>query len=119
MSDLHIVGLTVSCDLSDKVYGNGTGRFFSVSAKVPEGSTGIPISEAEDIVRDGVNLYFTAWQTLMQTRYATGDISAAEFKALTAQFLVRIKKIATIYDQLKDVSTEDLEAFLKRKTEEK
>jgi hypothetical protein len=119
MGRLSIHGVTVSVDFGDKVYGQGNGRFMSASSKIPEGSEGIPIDEADEAVRDGIDLYFTAWQTLMQTRYASGEITAAEYKQQTASFLVRIKKIAAIYEQLKDVPTEELEAYLQRKNEEK
>jgi hypothetical protein len=119
MGRLSIHGVTVSVDFGDKTFNKGNGRFMSASSKVPDRTEGIPIAEADEAVRDGIDLYFTAWQTLMQTRYATGEITAAEYKQQTASFLVRIKKIAAIYEHLKDVPTEELEAYLQRKNEEK
>jgi hypothetical protein len=112
MSDLRITGMTVSCDFGDKSYGNGNGRLFSVSAKVPDGSTGTPIADSDGLMADGIEMYFTAWQTALQTRYATGEIDAQQFKQQTVQFLVRLTKIRALYTKIKGKTTEELEAFL-------
>jgi hypothetical protein len=112
MSDLSIHGLTVSVDFGDKVYGSGNGRFMSASKKVADDHPGISPDLA---MKDGIELYFTAWQTMMQTRYATGDIDSEAYKTQTAAFLVRIEQIGKLYSKIKNKSTEELEAFLKAK----
>ncbi len=114
MGMLNIHGITVSVDYGDKVYGTGNGRFMSVSAKVPADSEGVPLEDADDIVRDGVEMYLTAWQTLLQTRYATGEISGPEYKQHTAAFLLRIERIQALYHRIKSMSTDELKEFLKK-----
>ena len=118
MGLLSIHSLTVSVDFGDKVYGKGNGRFMSVSAKVPDNSPGIPLDQSGEVMVDGVEMYLTAWQTLMQTRYASGEIDGNEYKRQTAAFLVRIEKIRALYHKIKDIPVDELEAFLKRSTEE-
>lgn len=111
MDTLTIHGVTVSVDFGDKNYGNGNGRFMSASTKVPETAEGI---SADTAMRDGIELYLTAWQTLMQTRYATGDLSLDDYKTQTAAFLLRIERIGQLYQKIKNKSTEELEAFLQK-----
>lgn len=117
MSLLSIHGLTLSVDIGDKSFGNGQGRFISLSAKVPEGEEGIPLSDSESLISDGLELYFTAWQTLMQARCATGEITGKEYKVQTANFITRIEKIKAIYQTIKGKSIAELEEFLKKAEE--
>lgn len=118
MSALAIHGVTVSVDWGDKSYGNGNGRFMSVSAKVPDGSAGLPLDQIDEVMQDGAEMYLTAWQTLMQTRYATGEITAADYKQQTAAFLIRIERIRQLYQKIKGKSIAELEAFLAKAEEE-
>jgi hypothetical protein len=112
VSQLHITGMTVSMEFGDKTYGNGTGRFISVSSKVPETTPGIPLEDSDDVMKDGLDLFSTALMTLQQTRYATGEIDAEQFKKQTAGFFVRMGKIQQLYQKIKGKTTEELEAFL-------
>jgi hypothetical protein len=115
MSDLSIVGLTVSCEIADKKFGDGTSRFLSASAKCPEGSAGVPIALADEIVmKDGIELYFTAWQTLLQTRYATGEITDGQYTEQTIRFMRRIERIGQLYQKIKNKTPEQLDAYLER-----
>lgn len=109
MGALTIHGVTVSVDFGDKNYGNGNGRFMSASTKIPEGAEGMSPDQA---MKDGVELYLTAWQTMLQTRYATGEINLDEYKTQTAAFLIRIERIGQLYQKIKGKTTEELEAFL-------
>jgi hypothetical protein len=117
MGLLSIHGVTVSVDFSEKNYGSGNGRFLSASSKVPGDSEGIPLDKADEVMSDGVELYFTAWQTLMQTRFATGEITGSDYKRQTAAFMVRIERIQALYKKIRGKSIEELEEFLKREEE--
>jgi len=112
MSELRITGVTVSVDFGDKSYGNGIKSFFSVSSKVPEASPGIPLHCSDEVMNDGIDLYLIAWQGLLQSRYASGEISAAEYKVKTAGFLARIDSIKRLYQTIKGKTNEELHAFL-------
>lgn len=104
-----IHGVTVSVSFGDKQYGNGDDRFFSSSFKVPEGEPGVPLDQA---MQDGIDMYFNAWQALMQTRYATGSITAQEYKQQTVEFISRISKIGALYAKIKSKSVAELDAYL-------
>ena len=117
MGLLTVHGITVSVDFGDNSFGNGNGRFMSVSAKVPSDSGGIPLTQPDEIISDGVEMYLTAWQTALQTRYATGEIDGPEYKRQTAAFLVRIDRIKALYQRIKGMSIEELTEFLKKDKE--
>jgi len=101
-------------DWGDKNYGNGSSRRFTVMSHVPDGTDGVPISSSDEIMQDGVEMYLTAWQTALQTRYANGDIDSNEYKRQTASFLVRIRAIQGLYQKIKGHTTEELQAFLRK-----
>lgn len=116
MSELAIHGVTVSVDFGDKQFGNGNGRFMSASTKVPDDAVG---KSPDQAMKDGLELYFTAWQTLMQTRCATGEISGTDYKLQTADFLLRIARIGEIYKAIKGMTPDELKAFAEKARSEK
>ena len=73
---LAITGITISAEFSDKEYGNGSGNFMNISAKAPD----VPLESIDDVISDGLDMYFAAWKTLLATRFATGIIKADELK---------------------------------------
>ena len=119
MSALTIHGVTVTCDFGDKNFGNGNGRFMSLSSKLPEGTPGIPLTELDGIMADGLDMYFTAWATLMQTRYASGELNAQQFKEQIAAYRVRIENIHRLLHKLRGKSTDELIAFLEKVEKER
>lgn len=118
MSSLTIISITVSCEVADKTYGNGNGRFMSASAKIPDGAEGIALTDTDTVIQDGIEMYFATWQTLMQTRYATGEITGNEYTKQTAAFRLRLERIQGLYRKVKNYSSGELEELLK-KIEEK
>jgi hypothetical protein len=99
-------------DFGDKVYGHGNSRFMSASAKVPEGSDGIPLDQGDEIIQDGIDLYFTAWQAMLQTRYATGEIDGNQFAKETAAFKLRIERVKALYKRVGGYSNEELKQLI-------
>jgi hypothetical protein len=89
---LAVVGITVSVDFGDKEYGKGLGSFMNVSAKVPD-PDGIPLEQLDDVISNGLDLYFAAWKTLLGTRFATGVIDAATFKQTLQNSELRLDKV--------------------------
>lgn len=86
---LAITGITISAEFSDKEYGNGSGNFMNISAKAPD----LPLDQINEVISDGLDLYFAAWSTLLGTRFATGIIPAAEFKQRMADTQQRIEMV--------------------------
>lgn len=107
---MAITSVTVTCEIADKNYGSGTRGVTSIAAK--ESDPGIPMDRAQEVMADGIELYLTAWQTLLQTRYAMGEMDGMEYKRQTAAFLLRIVRVQALYQKIKNKSTEELEVFL-------
>ena len=86
-----ISGITVSVDIADKEYGNGQGSFMNIQAKYP--LEGAPIEELEEVMQDGLDLYFSAWKTLLAGRFAIGKLGGTEFKKVLTNATIRVNKI--------------------------
>ena len=90
MSKPTIQGITLSVDISDKDYGSGVKAFTSLQAKYPE--EGQSMDNLGDVVSDGLDLYLTAWSTLLAGRFSTGKITSEEFKDTLSKVTLRIEK---------------------------
>ena len=85
-----ISGITVSVDVGDKEYGNGQSCFMNIQGRYPE--PGQPFDQLIDVVTDGLDMYFAAWRTLLGSRFATGKITADEFRTTFAAVSTQIEK---------------------------
>jgi hypothetical protein len=99
ISRLGIVGVTVSVEIADKTYGAGTAHFMSVSSRLPDSSEGLAMT-CDEVIEDGLEKYLAAWQTLMQARLASTEITTEEYKTETRRVLSRIKKVKALYKKL-------------------
>lgn len=88
---LAITGITISAEFADKEYGKGSGNFMNISAKAPE--QGIPLEGIDEVIDNGLDLYFAAWKTLLGTRFATGIINAQAFKQTLADSQKRLDMV--------------------------
>ena len=86
---LAITGITISAEFSDKEYGNGSGNFMNISAKAPD----VPLDQIDDVILDGLDLYFAAWRTLLAGRFATGIIKADELKQRMSDTAQRVDSV--------------------------
>ena len=84
-----IQGITISVDVGDKNFGNGQGSFMNLQAKY--GDPGKPFEELTDVVAAGLDLYFTAWKTILAGRFATGKIETEEFKSILTAVTTRVE----------------------------
>lgn len=114
MSVLSVHSVTVSVEFGDKDYGRGNGRFMSAFAKVPEGHPGQPLDDPEPVIQDGIDLYFAAWQSLMQTRAATGEIGLRDYAMETAAFRLRLNRVRELHQKIRGYSVAQLEELLKK-----
>jgi hypothetical protein len=87
MSKLGITGITVSVDISDKQYGNGSQSFLNLQGRYPDPST------LEEAMIDGLAMYFAAWESLLASRFATGVLTAGELKKSVEDAKVRVAKV--------------------------
>jgi hypothetical protein len=85
-----ITGVTVSVDIADKVYGNGSGSYCKIESRYPD--AGMPVEEIDQCVGDSFELFFRAWKSLMLARHTSGIITAAEFKTAMESAVLRLEK---------------------------
>lgn len=89
---LGITGLTLSIEFGDTSYGSGTKSFMNLSARAPEGDP-IPIDDPTQAIEAGLDMYLTAWTTLMMGRFGVGTIKSEEFKAMVPQMRERFTRL--------------------------
>ena len=77
MGELTIQGVTVSVELADKDFGNGTGRFVSLRGGY---QNGVPLSQASFVIEDSLELFLAAWKSLLSSRFAQSAMTGDEFK---------------------------------------
>lgn len=89
MSKAEVTGVTVSVEFGfEGDYGKGTKSFTSVQAKYPE-----PNQDLNAVISDGLDLYFSAWKTVLAGRCATGLMKGTDFKELLAVVTNRVDKV--------------------------
>jgi hypothetical protein len=90
MKPIVIESVTVSVTLCDKDYGKGSDSFFSLKGNFPDG---LPISQLDQTMDKGLDMYFAAWKTLLASRYVSGVIDGKQFKDTLAAAETRIDRI--------------------------
>lgn len=96
---LQVTGITVSIEFGDTEYGKGTKSFMNVSARVPEGEH-IPIENTDAIITAGLDMYLTAWETMMSARCAAGTIKGDELKKLVPAMKERVRRVKGVLPTL-------------------
>ncbi len=91
---LAVTAITISAEFGDKEYGKGSESFMNMSAKMP---APVPLENLDDVIVDGLDMYFACWQTLLASRYATGVINAEEFNKRLEASQKRLKMIRKFY----------------------
>jgi hypothetical protein len=86
-----IQGITVSIDIADKEYGNGSSGFMSIKGQYPE--PGMPMECLEDVIDQGLDMYFAAWKTMLASRYASGAVDGETFKKHIAAGTHKLEKV--------------------------
>jgi hypothetical protein len=98
MSNLGITGLTLSIEFGDMAYGAGTKSFLNLQARAPEGDP-IPLDDPKQAIAAGLDMYLTAFTTLMNGRLATRIINKEEFDKGMYEVKERIAKLkARLYE---------------------
>lgn len=98
---LEITSVTISADFGDKEYGSGTESFMNITAKCP---VPVPIEGIDEVILDGLDMYFACWSTLLASRWTTGVISAEDFNKRKAVAVKRLEQVRKIYK--KEITSE-------------
>lgn len=96
---LQVTGMTVSVDFGDTEYGKGTKSYMSLSARCPEGEQ-IPIESTDAIINAGLDMYLTAFETMMAARCAAGTIKGDELKTFIPKMKERVKRLKALLPTL-------------------
>ena len=89
---LGISSMTVSISMSDKNYGAGNEFFANLTSKT-QGEEVIPLEKIEQVVDEGLKMFLTTFQTILTSRFATGNLGAREFKELWEMSETRFAKM--------------------------
>jgi len=92
MSKLGITGLTLSIEFGDTSYGAGTKSFMNLSARANDGDP-IPLDDPAQAIEAGLDLYLTAWTTLMTARRGVGTITKEEYMQIVPIMKDRFAKL--------------------------
>jgi acetyl-CoA acetyltransferase len=85
----EVTGVTVSVEFGfEGDYGKGTKSFTSVQAKYPE-----PSNNLNEVISDGLEMYFSAWKTVLAGRCAQGLMGGTEFKDTLEGVTNRVEKL--------------------------
>jgi len=79
MGKFGITGITLSVEFGDTSYGAGTKSFMNLQARVSDGDS-VPVETPVAAVAAGMDLYFTAWTTLLASRLAVGTTDKKDYQ---------------------------------------
>lgn len=89
-----ITGMTLSVEFADTQYGAGTKSFLNLHARVPEGEA-VPVDNPQEAISAGLDMYLTAWLTLMNARRAvkTVEMSKEDYDKYADSIKERIQRL--------------------------
>ncbi len=93
MSELAITSVTVSLEIKDQNYGNGSARFVTLTAKTPEAGDGIPLADIDNVLMQTLDMHLTAYKSLATSRFAAGVINAEELNKCLTIMPRRLEKV--------------------------
>jgi hypothetical protein len=91
MSDFVVQTVTISLEVSDKEYGNGTSRFINLKGRYQEG--GIPLEEIAEVMDDSLDMFLAAWKSLLAAKFSQGIIAGAALKEKIDNAITQTAKV--------------------------
>jgi len=89
MGNLLIQSVTISVELADKEYGNGSGRFLNLKGSYQEGVT---LEGVGSVIEDSLDMFLAAWKSLLCSKYAQGCLDANGLKAKFEEAVVKTER---------------------------
>ena len=87
---LTVVEISVSVEIADKEYGNGSGRFISLKGACKDA---LPLADADPVIDDGLDLFLAAWKTLLGARWSQGGMTGDDFKTWLEKSIRKTDKV--------------------------
>jgi hypothetical protein len=91
MGDLVIQSVTISVEVADKKFGDGSGRFMNLKGWYQD--AGVPIANVNEVVLDSMDLFLAAWKSLLSSKYAQGGMTAEEYKTSFDAAILKAEKV--------------------------
>ena len=88
---LPITSVTVSLEVADKSYGDGSSRFVTLTAKSPD--VGIPLENIDDVILQTLEMHLACYKSIAAQRFADGVIKAEELNHALAAAPRRLEKV--------------------------
>jgi len=95
---LAITSVTVSLEVADKSYGDGSSRFVTLTAKSPD--VGIPLDNIDDVILQTLDMHLACYKSIAAQRFADGVIRAEEVNKALESMPKRLLKIRDFLSQL-------------------
>jgi len=83
--------LTISLEIADKEFGNGMSRFVNLKGRYEDG--GVSIEELDSVIVDSLDLFCSAWKSLLGSKFAQGVLSGNEYKTKLDEIIRRTKRV--------------------------
>lgn len=88
-----LVGVTVSLEVSDAVYGNGAKRFAAFKAETPAESP----ATLDEALQESLNLHLAAFESVFAAIVSSNGMPVEDYNKARANFKARRSKIAEIF----------------------
>lgn len=88
---LAITSVTVSLEVADKTYGDGSSRFVTLTAKSPD--VGIPLDNIDDVILQTLEMHLACYKSIAAQRFADGVIKAEELNGALERAPKRLAKV--------------------------
>lgn len=103
-SKLAITSVTVSLEVKDMAYGNGSARFVTLTAKTPDSADGIPLEKLDDVLLQSLDMHLAAYQSLHAARFSDGVIKADDLNKCLTVMPRRLQKVRDFLASLSKAS---------------
>ena len=102
-SKLFVQSITISVTMSGDDHGSRDNEFISLRGQYP--SLNVPIEELHTkVVGDSLDMFLSAWESLISTQYVKGSINSDELKQ---QLEIAKKKTHRVIDYVKKVNSDN------------
>lgn len=91
MSNMVIQTVTISLEMADKDYGKGSGRFINLKGWYQDGGT--PLYDIDNVVDDSLDMFLSAWKSLLSSKYAQGGMTGEDYKKYCETAITRTEKV--------------------------
>jgi hypothetical protein len=98
--NLAITSVTISLEVADKNFGNGSSRFCTLTASAKSPDVGIPLDNIDDVILQTLDMHLACYKSIAAQRFADGVIKAEEVNKALEKMPQRLLKIRDFLSQM-------------------